>query len=116
MDGYHSRPVVSLSIFLLVATILACAIGPPGEEEEISPARSPILSEAEESVTSKAIPTEPAPQATLAHAETAATAPTESGRGTKEPTSTPPRLPASSAADKWSLWVDGPHLRGANIY
>jgi hypothetical protein len=34
MGGYHSRPVVSLSIFLLVATILACAIGPPGEEED----------------------------------------------------------------------------------
>ena len=103
MDGYHSRPVVSLSIFLLVATILACAIGPPGEEEEVSSARPPAVSEAEGSVTSDAIPTEPAPQATLAHAETAATAPTEPGRGTEEPTFTPPRPPDNSAADKWSL-------------
>jgi len=24
--------------------------------------------------------------------------------------------PAETTVDKWSLWVDGPHLRGANIY
>jgi hypothetical protein len=31
-------------------------------------------------------------------------------------TPTPTRAPADPVADKWGLWVDGPHLRGANIY
>jgi endo-alpha-1,4-polygalactosaminidase (GH114 family) len=116
MHGYHTRPVVSLIVTLLVGAILACAIGPPDAEEEVSLARTPIVSEADASITFEAIPTEPAPQATLAQAETAAAAPTEPGRGAEEPTSTPPRPPAGPTIDKWSLWVDGPHLRGANIY
>jgi len=34
----------------------------------------------------------------------------------QEPTSTPPRQAAGPTSGKWDLWVDGPHLRGANIY
>ena len=29
---------------------------------------------------------------------------------------TPAQIPDYAAGDKWSLWVDGPHLRGANIW
>jgi uncharacterized protein (TIGR01370 family) len=45
-----------------------------------------------------------APQATTAAAE----------NDSSTPPTTPP--PAISSSDEWDLWVDGPHLRGADIY
>ncbi len=41
---------------------------------------------------------------------------TVSDAPTAAPTATAPRASRSAAGDKWSLWVDGPHLRGANIW
>ena len=38
----------------------------------------------------------------------------ESSPDTTEPVTSPP--PIAAVGDKWSLWVNGPHLRGANIW
>jgi cysteinyl-tRNA synthetase len=36
--------------------------------------------------------------------------------GTQEQNTTPATVPTAVGGDKWSLWVNGPHLRGANIW
>jgi cysteinyl-tRNA synthetase len=97
MDAYHSRPVVSLVATLLVVTILACAIGPSEAPQEIPPTWTPVVSEAGGSTTPETNQIEP-------------------GREIEEPTASLTHSPSSPKIDKWSLWVDGPHLRGANIY
>ena len=41
---------------------------------------------------------------------------TSTSAGDQPDTDTPVQMPDYAAGDKWSLWVDGPHLRGANIW
>ncbi|MFQ6014086.1 MAG: glycoside hydrolase family 5 protein [Anaerolineae bacterium] len=77
---------VYLSLASLVLLALACNLGG-------GPARSPF----------------PSP----------VTTPTSSPTVAPEPSPSPSLSPAPSpepGLDKWDLWVDGPHLRGANIY
>jgi hypothetical protein len=101
--------VFYLTVFLLVVIIPACGLGPTGAEEEVSPDSS-------SSVVPEAAKTEPARQAPT-QAEKAPTLPAEPSRGAEEPTTpTSGHHPAGPEPDKWALWVDGPHLRGANIY
>ena len=108
----HLRPLVAcLNLVLLTGLILACSVDPPGEEDEISPASSPGSPEATET---DQLP--PATDATPIQAESPPAPLVESDQRTEESTLTPLHSPAGPTIDKWSLWVNGPHLRGANIY
>jgi hypothetical protein len=83
----------TVSVFLIFL-VLAC--GPLSLLwEEQPPVQSPAVSEVEEPAS---VPEATSPQLESSHPETDEASP--------EPT----------AFDKWSLWVDGPHLRGANIW
>ena len=88
----------------LLATLLACALSAPADDGSTptAPAALPSLA-----ATTPAEPTEPPPTATVS--PTATSLPVTA-------TAPPTETPLTSAYDKFSLWVDGPHLRGANIY
>jgi uncharacterized protein (TIGR01370 family) len=103
----------------LIFLILACSpVSLVREEEEKRPSTTPlpVLSEAspepsrrvEGPAVTEAAKTDqpPPPEATPTQPESPPTTLTE------------PAIPphAGPGIDKWALWADGPHLRGANIY
>jgi hypothetical protein len=107
MNRHHARPAICLTLALLVGIILACSIGQPTAEDDISTATPPApAGEAQvgeaEGLPLKATPTQPESQLLTPIQTREADGPAASR--------------TKPVADKWSLWVDGPHLRGANIW
>ncbi|MEW5871523.1 MAG: cellulase family glycosylhydrolase [Chloroflexota bacterium] len=93
---------------LLCLVGIACQALSPGAPQAI-PSGIPATTS-----TSQAAPGEtPIPQTSLTQIATL-DIPTTAPKPTLRPTSTNDR-PATSLS-KWDLWLDGPHLRGANVY
>jgi cysteinyl-tRNA synthetase len=116
----------NMVLILLLLIVLACNPSLTGQiETEVTPAEQPPqatstqpesplteIDEPEETATAKVAQAEQPAQATSLQAE----ASSETGEsetsifGESEAASEP------ATPDKWALWVDGPHLRGANIW
>jgi hypothetical protein len=119
-------------IILLVFLALACGPASLVGQEEQRPFPSPTLSLTEESAQAKAEAKAPTPTETEADVEGPGEAELETETDVEEGTeaeieevltpsdTTDPASgesqPSLAAVDKWSLWVDGPHLRGADLH
>jgi cysteinyl-tRNA synthetase len=107
MNRHKASPAICLTLALFMGIILSCSIGLPHAEDDTSTATPPApageaqVNEAE-GPASKSTPTQPKsqPPSPIRTAE---------AEGPTAPSIKP-------VADKWSLWVNGPHLRGADLH
>lgn len=94
-------------LMVLILLLVACGPqSPVGEEEEQPPALSEVEGAAQEPATTEPVKADqpsPVPEATSTQPEAR---PTEPDEASPEPT----------IVDKWTLWVDGPHLRGVDLH
>ncbi|MFQ5613250.1 MAG: cellulase family glycosylhydrolase [Anaerolineae bacterium] len=103
------------TIFLALICLIAACIPTAGETEPPpapSPVLSPSLSEGqsagEEAAAEEVEAEDEAEESILSQAEGEPAPPAPAGAAEASP--------EPGMIDKWSLWVDGPHLRGANIW
>ena len=91
--------MIKILTLLVVLIFLPLACGPlssVGEEEEQPPALSEVEGAAQEPAT---------------------TQPVKAGQTAGEPASGESEAsPEPAVVDKWTLWVDGPHLRGVDLH
>ncbi|RME79507.1 MAG: hypothetical protein D6784_00620 [Chloroflexi bacterium] len=92
-------------VIMILLLLNACRTAPPDKAPSPAPITvlSPAATEPARPSSRSIIRTEPPPTATF-DLSTPSAEP-EAGEDT-----------ASAPVDKWSLWTDGPHLRGANIW
>jgi aryl-phospho-beta-D-glucosidase BglC (GH1 family) len=112
---------------LVVLILLLVACGPQSpvrEEEEQPPALSEVKGAAQEPSTTEPVKADqpsPLPEATSTQPEAPPTEPGEAspepGREIEGPASGESEAsPGPAVVDKWTLWVDGPHLRGVDLH